>query len=90
MNRRIKTILAVGLAAFLLATQSQVIRVTNADAGSPAGLQEMAVTARMKPIAVAGRLLVKYRGGVSSNRRNSLMMVAGARADHLRRVGDGR
>jgi len=81
MNRRIKTILAVGLAAFLLATQSQVIRVTNADTGKAAGPQEMSETARMKPIAVSGRLLVKYRAGVSSNRRNSLMMVASARAD---------
>ncbi|HXI90941.1 MAG TPA: Ig-like domain-containing protein [Blastocatellia bacterium] len=81
MNRRIKTILAVGLVAFLLATQSQVIRVTNADAGKAAGPQEMAETARMKPIAVSGRLLVKYRAGVSPSRRNTLMMVASARAD---------
>jgi len=81
MNRRIKTILTVGLAVFLLATQSQVIRVTKANNGNTSGLQEMAETARMKPIAVSGRLLVKYRAGVSSRRRNSLTMVAGARAD---------
>jgi len=80
MNRRIKTILAVGLAAFLLATQSQVIRVTNADTGKASGPQEeMLETARMKPMAVPGRLLVKYRAGVSSRQRNNLMMAAGAR-----------
>jgi thermitase len=81
MNRRIKTVLTVWLAVILLAAQSQFTRVTNADAGSAAGTQEMTETARMKPMAVPGRLLVKYRAGVSSRRRNSLMMAAGARGD---------
>ena len=85
MNRRIKTVLIVWLAVILLAAQSQFTRVTNADAGSAARTQEMAETARMKPMAVPGRLLVKYRAGVSSRRRNSLMTAAGARGD--REVG---
>ncbi len=81
MNKRISRILTVALAALLLAGQSQFTRITNADAGSAAGAQEMAETARMKPLAIPGRLLVKYRAGVSSLRRNNLMMAAGARSD---------
>ena len=85
MDRRIKTVLTVWLAVLLVATQSHFLaaRVTNADDGSVAGAQEMADTARMKPIAVPGRLLVKYRAGVSSKRRNSLMMAAGVRSDRV-------
>src|SRR5712691_6994433 len=79
MNRRIKTILTGGLAVIMLAAQSQFTPVTNANDDSATGSQEMAETARMKPMAVPGRLLVKYRDGVSSRQRNSLMMAAGAR-----------
>jgi subtilase family protein/Big-like domain-containing protein/fervidolysin-like protein len=81
MTRRIKTILTVVLAVILLAAQSQFGSVTSADAGNVASAQEMSATARMKPMAVPGRLLVKYRAGVSGKRRNSLMMAAGARTD---------
>jgi subtilisin family serine protease len=81
MNRRIKTILTSGLAIVLLA-QSQFTHVIKADSESALGAQDMMETARMKPMAVPGRLLVKYRAGVSSKRRNTLMMAAGGRAHH--------
>ncbi len=83
MNRRIKTVLTVWLAVLLLATQSHFLaaRVANADDGTGASAQELADTARMNPMAVPGRLLVKYRAGVSSKRRNTMIMAAGARSD---------
>ena len=97
MNRRIKTILTVGLAVIVLAAQSQFTPVTNANDSSAGGAQEMAETARMKPMAVPGRLLVKYCAGVSSEQRNSLMTAAGARGGreigglgvHVLELGDG-
>ena len=81
MNRRIKTAITIGLAVILLAAQSQFTRVANADAGRAAAAQDTMETARMKPMAVPGRLLVKYRTGVAFQRQNSLMMAAGARSD---------
>jgi subtilisin family serine protease len=80
MKRKIKTTIIAGLAIIILAAQSQFLRVTSADSGSAAGAQEMVETARMSPVAVPGRLLVKYRAGVSSKQRNNLMMAAGARS----------
>ncbi len=83
MNRRIKTVFTVSLAVLLLTAQSHFVfaRVAGVNESTAAGAQEMMETSRLKPMAVPGRLLVKYRAGVSARRRNSLMMAAGARAD---------
>jgi thermitase len=100
MNRLIKTILTVWLAIFFLATQSQLTSqsVTRADDSSSAvsaqGVSEMS---RMRPQSVPGRLLVKYREGVSSLSRNSFMMAAGVREErelpglgvHVMQLPDG-
>jgi subtilisin family serine protease len=71
----------LGLAAILLTGHLKFTGIANADNGVTAGVQEMAETARMRPMAVPGRLLVKYRSGVSSKRRNSLMTAVAARGD---------
>lgn len=84
MNNRIKTALTVWLAILLMATylQFRTGRVANADGGRA---ERQIVETQMEPIAVPGRLLLKYRPGVSSSRRNSLMKAAGVRED--REVG---
>lgn len=81
MNRRIKTVLAVWIAVLVLAAQSHLTSARATKAGDADQSIAMSETARMKPIRVPGRLLVKYRAGVSSKRRNTLILAAGARAD---------
>jgi thermitase len=83
MNRRIKTVLTISLAVLLAAAQSQftTTRITKADDAIDASAQGVSLMSRMKPESVPGRLLVKYRRGVSSRRRNNLMNAAGARSD---------
>ncbi len=84
MNRSVKTILTAAIAVILLATQSQftslrVIKADDASAGVTA--QGISEQSRMRPQAVPGRLLVKYREHVSSRSRNRLMRAEGAREE---------
>jgi thermitase len=83
MNKSVKSLLTISLAILLLATQSQItsMRVIKADDLSSQGSQAVSETSRLLPQAVPGRLLVKYRAGVSTRSRNNIMMAAGAREE---------
>jgi hypothetical protein len=76
-----KTTFVFALAAILAAGQShfQTARASKFDKTDKAAASSKA--SRRTPTMVPGRLLVKYREGVSADRRNNLMMAAGARED---------
>lgn len=99
MNRSVKSLLTISLAIFLLASQSQFtsMRVIKADDLRSQASQDVSETSRLLPQAVPGRLLVKYRAGVSARIRNNIMMAAGAREEralpglgvHVMQLQDG-
>lgn len=81
MNRSLTTGFALSLAAVTLSVVLHFAssRIAHAQTEATLAAQEMSETARLEPIGVQGRLLVKYRKGVSTARRNNLMMAAGVR-----------
>lgn len=99
MNRSVKSLLTVSLAILLFAAQSRIttLSVIKADDLSSQASQDVSESSRLLPQAVPGRLLVRYRAGVSTRSQNNIMMAAGAREErelpglgvHVMQLQDG-
>jgi len=83
MINRTGTVCAVWLAVFIVAAESQMTtrRVAGADEATQHSDQIISEASRLLPQAAPGRLLVKYRAGVSSRKRKNLLMAEGAREE---------
>lgn len=79
MNRYLTIISTLVIAALLAAGHIQTTHASKIkEPDQVAGISKLS---RRAPEIVPGRLLVKYRAGVSASRRNNLMMGAGARVE---------
>lgn len=83
MTRRIKTLFTLTLVAILLSAQARLVAASSAhpQTSKESEAAQITATSRMKPMAVSGRLLVKYKSGVSKSRQRSLVKAVAARSD---------
>ncbi len=86
MNKRIKTLVVACLFASLITAQSWA-RDYKEKPSQDTGVQPTEGSS-LTPAFVPGRVLVKYRSGISKNRAQHLMMAAGARLNReIKQIG---
>jgi thermitase len=88
MNRHLTIMYTLVLAALLAVGQANFQTANASKTKESDQFAGISKASRRMPEIVPGRLLVKYRAGVSTSRRNNLMMAAGARIERdLPRLG---
>jgi len=81
MNRHLTIISTLMLAALLAAGQAHLRTAHASKTKEPDQVAGSSKLSRRAPEIVPGRLLVKYRAGVSASNRKNVMMAAGARVE---------
>src|SRR6185295_3099955 len=81
MNRHLTIISTLMLAALLAAGQAHLRTAHASKTKEPDQVAGSSKLSRRAPEIVPGRLLVKYRAGVSASNRKNVMMAEGARVE---------